>query len=55
MIVGELIERLKLTPKNLEIFLKNGEALSDIDLVKHPHLNKNDDVILLIGSNGVRG
>jgi len=47
MKVSELLDRLKLADKTLELVLENGIIVSDLELKKHPHIGNNDDVILI--------
>jgi hypothetical protein len=48
MKVAELIDRLKLADKTLELVLENGRIVSDVELKKHPHLDNDDDVICIL-------
>jgi hypothetical protein len=48
MKVSELLDRLKLADKNLEVILENGEFVFDLELRKHPHMDNFDDFITII-------
>lgn len=51
MKVSELLDRLKLADKNLELVLENGSIVSDLELRKHPNVGNNDDVILILSGD----